>query len=41
MTNAKNKEEDGRPCGDVLDGVDDTTEADLTNADFDAEEASE
>lgn len=41
MTNTKNNEEDGRPCGDVLADVDDVTEADLADADFDAEEVSE
>lgn len=37
MTDNKN----GRPCGDVLEDVDDVTEADVNNADFDAEEVSE
>ena len=36
-----NKEKDGRPCGDVLENVDDVTEADVADADFDAEEVAE
>lgn len=34
-------DKDGRPCTDVLEDVDDVTEADEANADFDAEEVSE
>lgn len=40
-TAKKNEEEDSRPCGDVLDGLDDTTDAEETAADYDAEETSE
>lgn len=43
MTNAKTKDEDSRPCGEVLDGLSDTTADDenLAHPDYDAEEISE